>query len=244
MLDSVSRMHAVVLSWRAESKSEVRSRAHGHCRTSRPINVRPTSPRLSRVTLSRAQKHFISVILEKPPLRAREPSRLEHPPRRHAHALHRSVVRDRGDQQPPVRAERDEAAIEEVVDRGRQQQAVLAVEALGVGGVAPRLAVARAQVFGTVDAGDAAARFDGLHALLEETLAAAGEDERFFYGLVESGIELDALAQVFFPDDELGVELWGRGELRLGDEFGEGEVGDFAAEEVGELQGERLRQFS
>ena len=60
-------------------------------------------------------------------------------------------------QQPPVVPERDEPAIEEMIDRRREQQPVLAVEPLGVVAVAPRLAVAGAQVLGAVDPGDAAA---------------------------------------------------------------------------------------
>jgi hypothetical protein len=40
--------------------------------------------------------------------------------------------------------ERDETAIEQLIDRWSEQQAVLAVEALGATAVAPRFAVARA----------------------------------------------------------------------------------------------------
>ena len=40
----------------------------------------------------------------------------------------------------------DETAIEQVIDRRRKQQSVLAVEALGVAAIAPWFAVARAQV--------------------------------------------------------------------------------------------------
>jgi hypothetical protein len=53
-------------------------------------------------------------------------------------------VRHRRHEQPAVGFERDEAAIEQVIDRRREQQSVLAVEALGVAAIAPRFAVARA----------------------------------------------------------------------------------------------------
>jgi len=54
-------------------------------------------------------------------------------------------------------------------------------------------------VFGAVDAGDAVARFDRLHALFEETLTAAGEDEGFLFGRGEGGVGLDVLAQMDIP---------------------------------------------
>jgi hypothetical protein len=60
-----------------------------------------------------------------------------------------------------------------VIDRRREEQAVLAIEALGVGAIPPRLAVARAQVLDAVDARDAATLLQPPHVLLEEPLAAA-----------------------------------------------------------------------
>ena len=197
----------------------------------------------SRVAHPRAQEDFIPVVLEEAALIRREASRFEDPPRRHPHSFQRRRVRHRRDEQPPVVPEGDEAAIEEVVDRRRQQQPVLPVEALGVGRVAPRLAVAGAQVFLAVDAGDAAVRFDRLHALFEETLTAAGEDEGLLLGRGESGVGLDVLAEVFFLEDELGVGRRGLDEVGLAHEFSAGEGGDLFAEELGELEGVGLREL-
>jgi hypothetical protein len=49
---------------------------------------------------------------------------------RHTHPLERRPVRHRRHAQPAVGFERDENAVEEVIDRRREQQSVLAVEAL------------------------------------------------------------------------------------------------------------------
>jgi hypothetical protein len=103
--------------------------------------------------------------------------------------------------------------------------------------------VAGAQVFGAVDAGDAAVRFDRLHALFEETLAAAGEDEGLLLGRGESGVGLDVLAEMFFPQDELGVLRRGLDEVGLAHEFSAGEGGDLVAEELGELEGEGVGEL-
>ena len=51
-------------------------------------------------------------------------------------------------------------SIEQVVDRWRQHQSVVPVEALDVRAVAPRFAVTCPQVFRAINSGDAAARFD------------------------------------------------------------------------------------
>jgi hypothetical protein len=62
-----------------------------------------------------------------------------------------------------------------VVGVGGQQQAVLAVEALAVVGVAPRLAVAGAQVLDAIHAGQPAGGLALHHVLLEQALAASGQ---------------------------------------------------------------------
>jgi len=77
--------------------------------------------------------------------------------RRDPHALERLAVHDRRDQQLAIVLERNEPAIEEMINRGREQQAVLAVEALVVGlTVPPGLAVAGDQVFRPIDPRDPA----------------------------------------------------------------------------------------
>jgi len=71
--------------------------------------------------------------------------------------------------------EPNETAVEEVVRGRRQEKAVLAVKALLVAGVAPRLAVAGPQVLFLVHAGDAAGAFDSHDPLLD---AYFGERDR------------------------------------------------------------------
>jgi hypothetical protein len=55
------------------------------------------------------------------------------------HSLKRGVMRNRRNNQPPVVFKADEAAIEQVIDAGRQQQSVLAVQPFLIGRVAPWL---------------------------------------------------------------------------------------------------------
>src|SRR5450631_4862554 len=67
----------------------------------------------------------------------------------------------------PVVLEADEAAIEEMVGIGREEQAILSIEALLVARVPPRLAVACAQMLFARDARDAACALDPHHVRLE-----------------------------------------------------------------------------
>ena len=83
------------------------------------------------------------------------------------HALQRRLVRDRRHDQRAVVLEADEAAIEQVIDTGRQEQAVLTVQPLSIARVAPRLAMAGDEVLDPFSASDAAAFLQCQHALLE-----------------------------------------------------------------------------
>jgi hypothetical protein len=78
------------------------------------------------------------------------------------------------------------------------QQTVLAVETLGVIAVAPRFAVARAQMLDAVDASDPAFHLYLPHALLEQALAAAREDERRHLRFV-ARLRVDGADQVLLP---------------------------------------------
>ena len=89
----------------------------------------------------REPQHVLAVILQIPALPFRERADADRHRRIHAHPAQRLGVRDRGHDQPAVAFERDEAAVEQVIDGGREQQPVLAVEAFVVGGVAPGLGV-------------------------------------------------------------------------------------------------------
>src|SRR5260370_27706762 len=61
----------------------------------------------------------------------------------------------------------NEPTIEQMVDARRQQQSVLTVQPLLVGGIAPRLPVARNQMNEIFDACDAAFGLDLSHSLFE-----------------------------------------------------------------------------
>jgi predicted nuclease of predicted toxin-antitoxin system len=93
----------------------------------------------------------------------------------------------RRDQQEARILEADVALVEKMVDGGRQEQAVLAVQALLVVAVAPGLDVAADQVVGIGDSGDAALILDGPDVLLEDSLADAGGDEGLLFGFRELG---------------------------------------------------------
>ena len=73
-----------------------------------------------------------------------------------AHALQRGPVRDGRHDQSSIVLEADEATIEEVIDPRGEEQAILAVQSLLVGGIPPWLAMTCHQVRGVFDAGDPA----------------------------------------------------------------------------------------
>src|SRR4029079_3860051 len=89
---------------------------------------------------ARLQQHLIAVIFEEVKLSNAEAARVELAIDRNAHARQRNAVRDRRHQKSAVRAERDEPAIEEVVDRGRQEETVLTIQPFLVRRITPRLA--------------------------------------------------------------------------------------------------------
>jgi hypothetical protein len=91
-------------------------------------------------------------------------------------------VRDRRQNQCSVILKADEAAVEQVIDTRRQQQAILAIQSLVIAGIPPRLAVTGDQMLDALDAGDSAALFERQDPLLEKSLPAARPDDRLFLG--------------------------------------------------------------
>ena len=91
-----------------------------------------------------------------------------------------------------------------------------------------------------IDASDAAARLDQLHALTEATLTTSGEHDRLLLRLRERGIFLDPLAKMLLPEDELGLRF---DEVGLGHSLGAGNRAELVADEVGERERERARQL-
>src|SRR5450631_513779 len=87
----------------------------------------------------------------------------------------------------PVVLEADEAAIEEMVGIGREEQAILSIEALLVARVPPRLAVACTQMLFARDARDAARALDPHHVRLERPLPAPRKDDGLALGRPPSG---------------------------------------------------------
>ena len=95
--------------------------------------------------------------LQIPLLPLRKPPNILLLPNRYPHPLQRRPMRHRRNEQPPIPLECDEPAVEQVIDRRRQQQAVLAIETLRIAAVPPGLAVTRAQMLDAFDARDATA---------------------------------------------------------------------------------------
>jgi len=83
----------------------------------------------------------------------------------------------------PVVLEADEAAIEEMVGIGCEEQAILPIEALLVARVPPRLAVACAQMLFARHARDAARALDPHHVRLARPLPAPRKDDGLALGL-------------------------------------------------------------
>lgn len=86
-------------------------------------------------------------------------------------------MRDRRNQQLPVALECDEALVEQVVDRGRQQQAVLAIQPFFIGRIAPRLAVAGDQMLGSLDFRDSARVLNLPDVRSKDPLPSPGQDQ-------------------------------------------------------------------
>jgi hypothetical protein len=96
------------------------------------------------------------VILQEPPLPLRKRTDIELALRRDPHAHERGAISDGRDDEIAVALEGDESLVEEVIDRGGEQESVLAVEALLVRAVASGLGVTCDQVFGPLDIPSAA----------------------------------------------------------------------------------------
>src|ERR1039457_4819384 len=97
-------------------------------------------------------------------------------------------MRDWRNNQSTVALETDESPVEEVVDAGRQQQSILAVQPFCVVAVTPWLAVASSQVKRIIYAGDPASALDLHDALFEEPLPTPRHDEGFAFGRRNGGV--------------------------------------------------------
>src|SRR5882672_556974 len=111
---------------------------------------------------------------------------------------------DRRYQQSSAVLERDEASVEEMIDRRCEHQSVASRKPLRIRAIAPRLDVTRAQMLGTIDVRDSASMFELENTLAEPSLAAAREDKRNLLGWTECGIFLDLATKVLFPNSDLG----------------------------------------
>lgn len=109
-----------------------------------------------------------------------------------------------GDVHLAVVGKGDEAPVEEVVDRGREEQAVPGGEAFLVGGFAPRFDVAGDEVHGIAHAGDAAFVLVAVNRLLKAPLAPARVDERPAGRLGQADRRLDLALDLLLPLDEHG----------------------------------------
>jgi hypothetical protein len=108
----------------------------------------------------RAQEDGVAVELQESLLLRPEPPNVQVAIYWHAHPLQGWTVGNGRHEQPTVAGKRDESAIEQMIDRGRQQEAVVAVKTLWVRTVAPWLAVAGSQVLWAIDSGHSALRLD------------------------------------------------------------------------------------
>src|ERR1700682_3855087 len=89
-----------------------------------------------------------------------------------------------------------------MVGIGREEQAILAIEALLVARAPPRLAVACAQMLFARDARDAARPLGAHHVRLERPLPAPRKDDGLALGLGDVRVVADLLHLMLFPLEE------------------------------------------
>src|SRR5262245_26968475 len=129
--------------------------------------------------------------------------------------------------------EGDEPAIEQMVDRRREEQAVLAGQSLLIRAVSPGLDVAGSQMFRALDLGDTAALLDPLNPLAEQSLTSPRENESFLLRRREPGIVLDPGPKMLLPEHDLR-----RGnETVFCDELRPCKSPDLGSDQVGEHEG-------
>ena len=92
-------------------------------------------------------------------------------------------MRNRREDELPIVLEADEATIEEMIDRRGEEEAILAVQPLLVGGIPPRLAMTCHQMRGVFDAGDPTSALDPRHTITEQPLPTPRPNEREPIGL-------------------------------------------------------------
>jgi hypothetical protein len=114
-------------------------------------------------------------------------------------------MRDRRDDQYAVILEADKSTVKQVVDAGREEQPVLAVQTLTIAAIAPRFAVTRAEMNGIVNASDAAVFLELHDALFEKPLATTGSDERFSLCGRDAHVLIHLGFYVVLPNLDIGI---------------------------------------
>ena len=115
---------------------------------------------------------------------------------------------DGGDYERAVVFETDEASIKEMVNAGRQQQTVFAVEAFVIGRIPPWLAMTGYEVRWVLDTCDAAFQFDIADTLFEETLSNASSNNCQSIRFRNCDIVDEILLQPTFPNIEIVSGNW------------------------------------
>src|SRR5450631_1372431 len=123
-----------------------------------------------------------------------------------------------------------------MVGIGREEQAILSIEALLVARVPPRLAVASTQMLFARDARDAARALDPHHVRLERPLPAPRKDDGLALGLGDVRVVANLLHLMLFPFEEPDR---GRGHA-LEQQVAANDVPRLHADEVDERRGKRL----
>jgi hypothetical protein len=162
---------------------------------------------------SRHPQYILSVVIEEFPLPFREHAHIHLSVRLDPHLQQRRPIRHRRDDQVAAVLERDEAFVEEVIDRRRQQQSVLAVEALFIGAVAPRFGMARDQVLQPLHLRHATGALDALHIGAKLPLPDARQDDGFALGVGDLRVFTDVVFDALLPSLEVRLTRWAQ-ELR------------------------------
>src|SRR5688500_2828611 len=93
----------------------------------------------------------------------------------------------------------DEAAIEQMVGVRCQQQAVLAIQALLIRGVTPRLAVTGDEVLWPVDFGNPTRFLELRYTRLEKALPSSSQNDRLPYSRIDCRAVTNHIQLVLFP---------------------------------------------
>lgn len=155
--------------------------------------------------MTRLQKNRLSMVIEELFLPFREGSNVHDFVCLYPHSIQRWDMGYGGDDQYTGIFEADKPAIKKVVNRGSQQESVLAIKSFLIVRISPRFAMARSQMDRIRNASDSALSFDFHDPFFEKTLPTPRDDQGLTFCIWYSGICLDVCFDVMLPDFQIGV---------------------------------------